>query len=161
MSRLGLLRRRLGRLGADTRGASVIEFGLFVPILAMMMMGISDFAMGYSAKLRVEAAAYRGLEKVAMGTVQSNYDYLKAEAAASDGAGGIEAAEVTVDTWLECNETRSPNGFSGNCAAGERTARYVSLTVTDTYTPRFNYGSLLGNSQGVVQLSATSALRIQ
>ena len=161
MSRLSPFRRRLGQLGADTRGASVIEFGLFVPILAMMVMGISDFAMGYSAKLRVEAAAYRGLEKVAMGTVQSDYTYLKAEAAASDGPGGIEAAEVSVDTWLECNETRSPNGFSGNCAAGQRTARYVSLTVTDTYEPRFSYGPLLGNSSGVVPLSATSALRIQ
>ncbi len=161
MTALALLRHRLGELRDDTRGASLIEFALFVPILAMMVMGLSDFAMGYSAKLRVEAAAYRGLEKVAMGTVQPNYDYLKAEAAASDGAGGIEASEVTVDTWLECNETRSTAGFAGSCVEGQRTARYVSLTVTDTYQPQFNYGPLIGNSNGVVQLSATSALRIQ
>ena len=155
------LRTRLAALRADARGASVIEFALFAPILGMMLMGVSDLAMGYSAKLRVEQAAYRGLEKVAMGTVQTDYDYLRTEAANSDGPGGIEAGEVTVDMFLECNETRSTGGFNGVCAAGQRTARYVRLTVTDTYTPRFSYGRVFGNAQGVVPLSATAALRIQ
>src|SRR5688572_15274005 len=104
----------LRRLREDTRGASLIEFALFVPILAMMLMGVTDLAMGYSAKLRVEGAAYRALEKVAVGTVQSDYSFLRAEAAAADGAGGVQATDVTVDAWLECNRVRQTD-FSGIC----------------------------------------------
>ena len=161
MSPLLRARRRLAGLRADERGASLVEFALFIPILAMMVMGISDFAMGYSAKLRVEAAAYRSLEKAAMGTATQDFSYMRTEAANSDGAGGIETSEVTVDTWLECNRVRSTAGFNSTCAEGQDTARYVSVTVTDTYTPSFNYGPLLGNSSGVVPLSATAALRLQ
>ena len=161
MSRLAALRRRLATLRADERGASLVEFALFIPILSMMMMGISDFAMGYSAKLRVEAAAYRTLEKAAMGTATQDFSYMRAEAAGSDGAGGIEVAEVSVDTWLECNRVRSTAGFNANCPTGEDAARYVSITVTDTYVPTFNYGPLLGNTSGVVPLTATAALRLQ
>ena len=150
----------LRRLRDDARGASLIEFALFVPILAMMLMGVTDLAMGYSAKLRVEGAAYRALEKVAVGTVQSDYSFLRAEAAAADGAGGVQAADVTVDAWLECNRVRQTD-FSGICPTGQDRSRYVRVSIASSYTPRFSYGPLVTNSSGVVPISATTSLRIQ
>jgi Flp pilus assembly protein TadG len=150
----------LGSLSRDSRGASVIEFGLFAPILAVMVMGISDVAMGYSAKLQVEQAVYRALEKVAVGTVQSDYQYLRNEAAAADGSGGIQASNVTVENWLECNRVRQTT-FTALCPTGQDTARYVSVSVSWSYTPQFSYGPLVGNSSGVVPISASASLRIQ
>ena len=150
--------RFLRRLRADASGASVIEFALFAPVLGMMVMGISDFAMGYSKKLRVEQAIYRTLEKIAVGTVQSNYQTFKAEAAT---AAGVNQSEVTINNWLECNEVTSQNGFAGNCAAGERTARYVSITIATTYTPEFDYGPWITDANGNVPISSSSSLRIQ
>ena len=152
------MRNFLRRLRADAKGASVVEFALFAPILSMMVMGISDFAMGYSAKLRVEGAIYRTLEKVAVGTVQTDYQYLKAEAAT---AAGVAQSAVTVDNWLECNRVRA-DSFAGQCAAGQDTARYVSVSITTSYTPRFGYGPLRNrNSSGVVPITSASSLRIQ
>jgi Flp pilus assembly protein TadG len=151
-----MMRTLLSRLRRDTRGASVIEFALFAPILAMMAMGISDFAMGYSAKLKVEGAVYRTLEKISVGSVQSDYQYLKAEAAT---AAGVPQSAVTVDNWLECNRVRQTD-FTGVCADGQDTARYVSVAISTSYTPRFNYGPLV-TTNGTVPISASSSLRIQ
>src|ERR1044072_5521170 len=76
---------RLARLVREARGASVIELALCAAILAVMVMGISDVAMGYSRKLTLEQAAYRALERVAVGSVQSDYTYLRGEGAAAAG----------------------------------------------------------------------------
>ena len=143
----------------DEAGASIIEFALFAPLLAFMLMGITDFSMGYAQKLRMEQATYRALEKVAVGSVQSDYQYLRAEAAAADGTGGIQASHVTVDNWLECNRARQPD-FNGDCAAGVDRSRYVRVTINYSYTPRFA-APLIVDSSGVVPLTASAALRIQ
>lgn len=149
----------LHRLETDDRGASVVEFALFIPVFAVMVMGIGDVAMGYSTKLQVEQAAYRALEKVALGSV-TDYQTLRNEVAASDGSGGIQASDVTVDNWLECNRVRQ-GSFTGTCTTGQDTARYVSVTVNWSYTPQFEYGPLVGNSSGVVPITASASLRIQ
>jgi hypothetical protein len=155
--------RRLGRasaaLGRDEGGASLIEFALFTPILATMALGISDVAMGYSEKLTLEAAAYRALEKVAVGSVQTDYSALRAEVAT---AAEVPASAVTVDNWLECDSVRNEE-FDGACAEGEQIARYVQVNVDWHYVPQFNYGPLArGIAQdGVVPIHVSTSLRIQ
>ena len=148
----------LRRLRGDRQGASVIEFALFAPILGMMLMGVTDLAMGYATKLRVEAAIYRTLEKVAVGSSSSiDATALRTEAAT---AAGINVSQVSFDNWLECNRVRNAS-FDGACAAGEDTARYVKLTINTTFTPRFRYGPLLRGSTGTVPIEANTSLRIQ
>jgi Flp pilus assembly protein TadG len=157
--RTAMTLRRLRSLGRDQRGASVIEFALFAPVLAMMVMGISDIAMGYSRKLVLEGAAYRALEKVAVGSAQTDYSALRTEAAT---AAGVPESAVTVDNWLACNGTRQTD-FVGVCPAGEEIARYVQVNITSSYTPRFNYGPLYQGRavNGVVPISVSTSLRIQ
>ena len=145
--------RPLSRLKRDERGASVIEVALFAPVLGVMLMGITDLAMGYARKLSLEQAAYRSLEKVAVGTVRTDYSFLRAEAAS---AAGVAESAVTVDNWLECDRARQTN-FDGSCAAGTMTSRYVQVTINASYTPRFSVGPLATS----VPLQASAALRIQ
>ena len=145
---------------ADESGASLIEFALVLPILAMMVMGISDVAMGFSRKLAVEAAAYRTLEKVAVRSSDTDMSTLAAEAAT---AAGVEEEDVTIDIWLECERARQTD-VTGVCPEGEETARYVSVEIEASYTPRFDYGPLadvFGGRDGVVPTGAIAAVRMQ
>jgi len=155
------MRKFLHRLRADQHGASVIEFALFAPVLGVMVMGVSDLAMGYSTKLKMEAAIYRALEKVSVGIsstgVSTSYAYLQTEAAT---AAGVPTSQVAVDQWLECNRARQTD-FSGSCAAGQDTARYVKVTINTTYRPRFSYGPLVPTSNGTVPIEANASLRVQ
>lgn len=154
------LPRPAAPLRRDERGASAIEFALFAPILAMLVMGITDISMGYSRKLTLEAAAYRTLERVEVGTVQTDYSSLRPEAAS---AAGVPVENVTVDTWLECDNTRQAD-FNGNCNSGQMIARYVQINIRATFTPSFDYGPLAGrfrSSNGNVPLTASASLRIQ
>ena len=151
---------RLKPLGRDERGASMVEFALFAPILAVMVMGISDVSMGYSRKLTLEQAAYRTLERVAVGSVKSDYSYLRPEAAA---AAEVPVANVTVENWLECDGIRQP-AFDGVCPETQMVSRYVRIGITGTYTPSFNYGPLargFGGADGTVPIAASTSLRIQ
>jgi Flp pilus assembly protein TadG len=144
----------------DESGTSLIEFALFAPILAVMVMGISDVAMGYADKLELEAAAYRALEKVAVRTTQSDFTTLRAEAAAE---AGVAQSAVVVDTWRECDRVRQTD-ITAPCAAGTDTARYVSVSISSSYTPTFDYGPLarsFGGTDGVVPISAFAAVRMQ
>ena len=148
------------RLGRDERGSSMIEFALFAPILAVMVMGITDVSMGFSRKLTLEQAAYRSLERVAVGSVQSDYTYLRPEAAA---AAGVPLANVTVDSWLECDGTRQTD-FNGSCPETQMISRYVRISITGSFEPTFNYGPLargLAGADGNVPIAASAALRIQ
>ena len=154
------LRLRLSRLARDARGASMIELGLFAPILAVMVMGISDVAMGFSRKLTLEQAAYRVLERVAVGSVQSDYSYLKAEAAA---AAGVPESNVTVDSWLECDGVRQAD-FNAICPDGQMISRYVQIAIAGSYRPLFSAGPLArgyGSAGGTVPIAVSTALRIQ
>jgi len=151
---------RLKRLRRDERGASMLEFALFAPILAVMVMGISDVSMGYSRKLTLEQAAFRSLERVAVGSVQSDYSHLRAEAAA---AAEVPLANVTIDNWLECDGVRQSE-FGGVCPESQMVSRYVRISITGTYRPSFNYGPLargFGGVDGTVPISASTSLRIQ
>ena len=152
------MRTLLHRLRGDDQGASVIEFALFAPILGVMLMGVTDLAMGYSTKLRVEGAIFRALEKVQVGSFQSDYTtFIQSEAAT---AAGVPTSAVVVESWLECDRTRQAD-FAGSCAAGQDTARYVKVTITTSYTPRFSYGPLVRSTNGTVPIEANASLRIQ
>jgi Flp pilus assembly protein TadG len=157
------MRNLLRRLRRDEKGASVIEFALFAPVLGLMVMGVSDLAMGYSTKLKIEGAIYRSLERVAVGStagpqvVQNDYSFLQTEAAT---AAGVPTSQVSVDQWLECNRVRQTD-FAGACPDGQDTARYVKVTINTSYTPRFSYGPLVRNTNGVVPIEANASLRVQ
>lgn len=143
----------------------MIEFALFAPILALMAVGISDMAMGYSTKLQVEQAVYRALEKVTIGTDRTDFDYLRAEAAAADGDGGIQASDVTVDKWLECDGTRQAD-FNGACTPAQDTARYVTVTVNWRYIPYFDYSPWFdddddGQDENGAPIVASASVRFQ
>lgn len=165
-----IARRFLGVGGClrDERGVSVIELAFLAPILCFMMLGMSDLARGYTRKMALEQAVHRALEKAAVGTVQTDYTFLKTEV--KNALPDVVLANVTVDTWLMCDTTKMPN-FQDVCGARadgqpQEISRYVKLKVIDRWDPMFNYAALgrklfKTGTDGKVQLSVDTSLRVQ
>ncbi|HEX8666766.1 MAG TPA: TadE family protein [Allosphingosinicella sp.] len=145
-------------LAADQRGVSVIEVAFMMPIIATLIVGITDVSRAYSLKLSLEQAANRAVEKAAVGSVYTNYDFLKPEVV--DAVGGT-LADVTVNTWLECDGAKQTD-FEGECPDGQMVTRYLKISVTQKFTPSFAFGKLFKTaSDGTVALTGDAALRLQ
>ncbi len=152
-------------LARDEGGASIIEMGLMLPILASLLIGFVDISRAYSAKLALEQAAYRAIENVQQyNTTESTYNTLKSEAASaanSSGFSGVADNDVTVDYWLECNGTRASN-YDSTCSSGQTYARFISVDVAAKFTPMFASSKWPGsNSDGTYTLHGQAGLRTQ
>jgi Flp pilus assembly protein TadG len=157
--------RPIKSLARDESGASIIEMAMAMPVLASLLIGMVDISRAYSAKLQLEQAAYRAIEKVQQyNTTSSTYDTLKTEAATaanSSGFTGVADTDVTVDYWLECNGSRS-GSYSTNCTSGQTYSRWVTVDIQAKYWPMFATSKWPGsNSDGSYTLHGKAGLRTQ
>jgi len=148
-------------LRRDRRGASILELGLVLPILMVVLLGLIDVASLFSARMSLQQAAARALERVQVGNSRTNFTFVETEAAAAAAAAGFPAATASSTTWLECNQVRQQASVQ-DCPAGQQRARYVDITITADYDPYFRY-SPLGARQpnGNVRMRANSSVRYQ
>lgn len=125
--------RRLRSLARDRSGVALVELCFVAPMLALMVCGVSDASIGFARRLQLQQAAGRAVEmSLASGLTNATVTNAQNEAAS---AGGVPAGQVAVDTWLECSGARQTN-ITDICATGSP-ARFISVTVTDTYTSAF------------------------
>ena len=145
---------RRSSLAGDERGATIVEFGFLTPVLALFVMGIIDLSRGLSERFTLQQAVNRSLELVQAQPVVADEDgeldfsFVKAEAMRS---ADVPEDQVEVDDWLECDgEEKDPDE---TCDAGEDTARYLRVRITDNFEGQFFLGT--------TPMVATGALRIQ
>jgi Flp pilus assembly protein TadG len=166
------------KLVGNERGAAIIELALVAPIFALMTIGIVDMSNAYSRKLALEQGAQRAIEKIQQ-TTQDNTveDTLKNEAVCqvdgTDSSGNcitttpITTDNVTVDFRLECTnadgtvEVKTGVDAADDCTVSQKQAQYVSVTVTDKYTPMFPIHFSGIGADGTYHLSATAGMRTQ
>jgi Flp pilus assembly pilin Flp len=158
----GRIRGLYRKLVADVAGVSAVEFALVVPFLGMVIIGVVDISRGYASRVALQQAVQTTLEKASVGTVQTDYENLRVEAAA---AAKVSVDKVTLDTWLECNRARQPL-FSGECQSDQMVSRYVSITVNSGFKPTFRnhfFGVRLFNTSadGMYPQTARAVLRVQ
>lgn len=151
--------RRFLSLARDERGASIIEMAMVTPVLATLLIGMVDISRAYAAKLQLEQAAQRSIEKVMQyQTGASTYSTLYTEAA---DAAGVPVTDVTVDYWLECNGARAAN-YTDSCSPGQTYARYVSVAVDKDFQPMFGTRFFPGaNPDGTFTITGEAGLRTQ
>lgn len=157
--------QKLRNLVADDRGTSLIELALAAPILAACLMGMVDLSRAYSEKLQLEQATQRAIEKVMnRQTTSTSYNTLKNEAvSAAHDAGFTEVttSDVTIDFWLECNDTRQTN-YDSSCTGGQTYARYINVAIQRKFTPYFGTQYFPGaNSDGTFTVRADAGIRTQ
>lgn len=154
---------RVKSLRHDERGTGTIELALAVPILGFLLVGAVDMGTGYTQRLALQQAANRTLETgMARGRVSDSYSYLQAIGATNSGQ---PSSNVTIDNWLECDGARQ-SSFDGTCGSNQQSGRYISVKITGTHTPSFNYNGLarrFGNTNlgGSVAIAGAAAVRIQ
>lgn len=150
-----MLMRNLQR---DESGAAVIELALVAPVLAMMVIGMSDLSRAYSSKLQLEQASQRSIEKVMNGQATTTVAAaLKTEAA---NTAGVPESQVTVDYWLECDGARS-GSYDTSCNAGQVQRRYMSVHITKDFTPMFKIRFGAAKANGKYTLAGKTSVRIQ
>lgn len=151
----------LRTLRSDERGNSLIEMAIIAPVLAALLIGAVDLSRAYSTKLQVEQAGQRTIERIQSTEYKtSDNSTLEAEAETAAGTG----SDATITAWLECNNDGSHLDYdTGSCAnATDPYARYVQITVTQSFTPMF--GTALfpqSNANGTVTVTATAGVRAQ
>lgn len=158
--------KRLLHLFRDKRGTSVIELALVAPLLASLVIGMTDISRGYSAKLKLEQAAQRSIEKAMNGEKETVlFETLQTEAIE---AAGVSADAVEVRYWLECDgvsQNSSPSSMETDyervCADGASYARYVNVRIEKTYTPMFSTEWLGANPDGTFTLVGEAGIRVQ
>ena len=151
---------RLRTLLRDQRGNSFVEMALVTPLLASLLVGMVDISRAVSAKVTVEQAAQRALERVqATDFKTSQMSDLETDAEAAAGTG----SQATADAWLECNHDGTHLDYdTGDCGTGVSYARYVSMRVTDTFTPLFGTRFFPGaNANGTVTVDGQAVVRTQ
>ncbi|MFL6764305.1 MAG: TadE/TadG family type IV pilus assembly protein [Sphingomicrobium sp.] len=152
-----MIRRHL-RLVRDERGASLIEMALVMPFFAALIVGVVDLSRAYSAKLQLEQAAYRAVEKVQQyQSSDSTVGTLKTEAAAA--AGVTETTSNPQITYtLECNGTSQ--SYTTACTSGA--VRWVNVDISKNFVPMFTTRAWPGaNSDGSITLHGRAGLRTQ
>ncbi len=147
------LRRLFARIESDERGASLVEFSLLAPFLGLLIVGIADYGRGFSERFALESAAHRTLERAAVGSTQTDYSFLKQEAAT---AAGVPLENVTFDNWLECDGTRMPS-YDSVCLEEQQVARYLYVKIEKDFIPNFRW---TGGDQPI-RISGDAAVRVQ
>ena len=159
--------RRLLQLARDKSGAAVIELALAAPMLATMVIGVSDISIAYGKKLQLEQAAQRAIEKVGQTTGEDTPENtIKKEAVCqfngTDSGGTclttpLTSADVTVTYSLTCNGVVTD--YAADCVAGQTEIRYISAKLATSYTPMFNmhFGT---QSDGKYHLTSTAGVRV-
>jgi len=152
-----MMRHALLKLASDERGNSLVELGLVAPILATMFIGMVDLSQAYSAKLELEQAAQRSIEKVMQYQTQySTYGTLQTEAA---NAAGVPTSQVTVNYWHECNGVKTAT-YNTVCV-NQTESRYIEVSINKDYTPTFGTRFLPGAVNGKLTLNGKAGLRTQ
>jgi len=157
---------RLLHISRDERGTSIIEMALMLPILATFVVGMVDVSRGYSAKLLLEQAAQRSIEKAMNGKKETAlFQTLKNEAMA---AAEVSENAVTVRYWLECggvSQNTSPStmeaDYGRKCPDNIAYARYVNIRIQKSFTPMFSAKMLGANADGTYTLIGESGVRVQ
>lgn len=152
----------LPNLKRDQRGAALIELALVAPFFAALLIGIIDLSRAYSMKYKLEQSAQRAVEKIEQQhSVLTDYSPYATEAATAATAAGYTGSTAAADYWLECNGARQSTPTTP-CNSGDTYSRYVTITVSNTYTPFFSSRAWPGaDAQGNIPVSGYAGIRVQ
>jgi len=152
---------KLKWLARDEQGASIIEMALVAPFFGAMVIGVADISRAYSAKLKLEQAAYRSIEKVQQyRDTSSTFSTISSEASTAAVAAGFTSPTVTVDYFLECDGSRQAT-YNTTCASGTPN-RWITVDIAGTFTPMFASSKWPGsNADGTYTLHGRAGLRTQ
>lgn len=148
--------KRLCNLQRDERGAAIIELAIIAPVLALMTVGVVDLSNGFGRKMKLEQAAQRAIEKVMNTTGQTTVEATIVSEASQQAE--VTADKVKVSYRVECDGVLTTNP---DCPDGSKEAKWISVEVSDTFTPLFKIRFKGAQADGTYKLKATAGMRIE
>jgi Flp pilus assembly protein TadG len=134
-----------------SRGQALVEFALTMTILAMLLVGVADFARGFYFDVVTSGAANEGARVSASG---GSNDTVTAAAQASAPAGIICNSCVTV---TPSQATRADPTAVGACSP--TTCVWTTVTVTYTFAPFTPLMATLVGNNVTLTRSVTERMR--
>jgi Flp pilus assembly protein TadG len=127
--------KAVGALMARERGASLVEFALMIPFLALLLLGVIDFGRAYYVSVEVNNAASTG----ALYGTQNYTDITGMQNAATGDAPDVSGIAAVATYGCECYDGTHPslNCTSQPSPCSVNVVNYVQVTTTATYKPIF------------------------
>lgn len=117
---------------ARERGASLVEFALMIPFLALLLVGVIDFGRAYYVNVEVSNAAYTG----ALYGTQNYTDITGMQNAATGDAPDVPGVAATATYGCECSDGTNPvASCTSQPSCSVNVVNYVQVTTTATYKP--------------------------
>jgi len=151
-------RRARGSLRAQ-RGTAIVEFALVLPILLMLLFGITEIGlMLYDKTVITSASRAAARQGVAFGENSTGQPvYLSASNIQSIATGGLSSMLIGLGTATQPNVTITSCTASSTCTAGTGCSPGNSLTVAVSYTFQ---GLVLGAMVSPLPASFKNALTL-
>jgi len=135
---IGIFRVFFQRVAGNTSGAAAIEFGVVVPMLALMVTAVIDIGLGIHSKMQLEDAAQAGVEWA----IRNGFD-----------TNGISAAVTNATNNSSITATPAPVQYCGcasgssvstatcgtACPDGAQAGTYVTVSAQATFNTTLNY----------------------
>jgi Flp pilus assembly protein TadG len=142
----------LTRLLRCRKGVSAVEFALSLPFMMVALIGLAEFGLGVNEKMRLLNAARAGVQYA----YSNSTDTAGIASAASQGA-SLDQGNITVavvPSWGCADGGSVPQ--DGTCGDGSQKRGYVTVTITETWTPTFQFPGFPAS----LPLTATATLRV-
>jgi Flp pilus assembly protein TadG len=124
----------LGDWAAREQGASLVEFGLMLPFLTLLLLGVIDFGRAYYMQVEVSNAAYTG----ALYGTQNPTDATGMQNAATGDAADITGMSATATYGCECSDgSNVVASCTSQPSCGVNVVNYVRVTTSATYKTMF------------------------
>jgi Flp pilus assembly protein TadG len=139
---------------ARERGASLVEFALMLPFLALLLLGLIDFGRAYYVNVEVSSAAYTG----ALYGTQNSSDTTGMQNAAAGDAPDVSGMTATATYGCECSDGTNPVATcSSQPSCTTNVVGYVQVTTAATYKPLFPWPGIPASLalQGFARLRAS------
>lgn len=150
------------QLIARQDGSIAVEFGVLLPVILAIMLGLVEIAMAVSDQLTVQGAARAGTQYGMQsppknGDVEPVIASVKAALPADWTAeGASDPAEISASVACECELTGSI-ACGDPCASGERKQSFLRVDVSKRHQTIVNFYDWSPN----IVLSNTSQVRLQ
>lgn len=128
--------RSFVELIGDDDGVAAIEFALLVPMLMVILTGLTDYGLYINTKMQLQALSDRTAQYVAQGGSENdvNANIIQRSSLYTDGASNQTSITFTSTTACECSDGVAVS-CAGSCSGSDYVRNFYTATITGTYTP--------------------------
>lgn len=155
--------RLIKHLARDCAGTSTVELAICLPLIAGLIIPVTDLGMGAYTQMQVESAAQAGAEYAAKNAaIAFNSTSVQNAVTNATGLAGVQATPAPAQscnciTGTAIGSSLGTPPCSQTCANGT-VGTYVTVGAQATYTTLFDYSPVIPHS---LTLSAQTMVRIK